>query len=203
MGILMQMQCNMTGIVEHTRFESVGSGVFAEGSLANHDCAPTCQFLFRFPGEGHRPTLQLQCTRDLNLGENLTISYGDMARPVWERRRQLQASHWFSCKCAKCMEDLTAAGLLRQVQMVGNSHGELLYALFERTLPDEAEATKMLQVFKAMKLPSAASAADAAVRSALAMLTKLELLDRNTRDASMKNRARSNLRLIQGASPFF
>ena len=199
-GILMQMQCNMTGVVEQSRFESVGSAIFAEGSLANHDCAPTCQFMFHFPGDGLRPILRLQCSRDVEPGESLTISYGDLARPVWERRKQLQASHWFSCKCSKCMQDLTASGLLKQVYSVSDAQGQLLNSLLERTLPDEAEASKMMQVFRALKLPFAAGATDAAVRSALAALAKLEPLDRNNLElaASMRPRARSNLKLIRG-----
>ncbi|CAE7388177.1 smyd2-a [Symbiodinium natans] len=198
-GVLMQMQCNMTGVVEHSRFESVGSAVFAEGSLANHDCAPTCQFLFLFAGEGLRPTLKLQAVRDLEAGASLTISYGDLARPVWERRRNLQASHWFSCKCSKCMQDLTAQGLLKQVHLVSDAKGQLLQALFERTLPEEAELQKMLSVFRALKLPFASSAANAAVGAALKDLSRLEPLDRSESEApGLEARARSNLKLIRG-----
>ncbi|CAE7850579.1 smyd2-a [Symbiodinium necroappetens] len=189
-GVLMQMQCNMTGVVEHSCFESVGSALFAEGSLANHDCAPTCQFLFRFR-EGARPSLELQCVRDVEAGESLCISYGDLARPVWERRRNLQASHWFSCKCAKCMKDLTPSGLLKQLESVSDPKGQLLRSLFERSLPEEAEAAKMLQVFKALKVPFASTSADAAVSLALKGLAKLEPLE--------KRSARSNLRIIQGS----
>ena len=190
----MQMQCNMTGVVEHSCFESVGSALFAEGSLANHDCAPTCQFLFRFR-EGARPSLELQCVRDVEAGESLCISYGDLARPVWERRRNLQASHWFSCKCAKCMKDLTPSGLLKQLESVSDPKGQLLRSLFERSLPEEAEAAKMLQVFKALKVPFASTSADAAVSLALKGLAKLEPLE--------KRSARSNLRIIQGPVEVF
>ena len=186
----MQMQCNMTGVVEHSCFESVGSALFAEGSLANHDCAPTCQFLFRFPGERKRPTLELQCVRDVEPGESLTISYGDLARPVWERRRSLQASHWFSCKCAKCMKDLTPNGLLKQLESVSDAKGQLLRSLFQRSVSEEAEASKMILVFKALKVPFASASADAAVAAAVKGLAKLEPLE--------KSSARSNLRIIQG-----
>ncbi|CAE8728444.1 unnamed protein product [Polarella glacialis] len=104
-AILMQLQINAICVLEHTWFEPVGEALFVNGALANHSCAPNCQFMTCFGGEGVRPVLKLRCLRDIAPGEDLTVSYDDQARPVWERRARLESSHWFLCKCARCLED--------------------------------------------------------------------------------------------------
>ncbi|CAE8626598.1 unnamed protein product [Polarella glacialis] len=104
-AILMQLQINAICVLEHMWFEPVGEALFVNGALANHSCAPNCQFMTCFGGEGVRPVLKLRCLRDIAPGEDLTVSYDDQARPVWERRARLESSHWFLCKCARCLED--------------------------------------------------------------------------------------------------
>ncbi|KAI6656853.1 Histone-lysine N-methyltransferase SMYD3 [Oopsacas minuta] len=79
--------------------ETVSSGLFPEQTLLNHSCRPNCLNCFR------GLEVLLVASRDIICGEELTINYIDIIKPVWERRSQLKEKSHFSCVCQRCVEE--------------------------------------------------------------------------------------------------
>eukprot|EP00928_Gymnodinium_smaydae_P045251 TRINITY_DN30185_c0_g1_i1.p1 TRINITY_DN30185_c0_g1~~TRINITY_DN30185_c0_g1_i1.p1 ORF type:complete len:569 (-),score=129.88 TRINITY_DN30185_c0_g1_i1:57-1763(-) len=149
-GLLLQQQVNACGVVDPSRFEVTGEGLFVEGALVNHSCEPNCQFIYRWDSDGALPTQYLMALVSIARGEELTISYGDTARPVWERRGRLQRSHWFTCRCTRCESEVKPEGLRAQAQLVADVQGRPLQALIEGTASDAEEAAAVVRGFSAL-----------------------------------------------------
>ena len=47
----------------------------------------------------------LVASRDIRCGEELTINYIDIIKPVWERRSMLKEKSHFLCVCERCVEE--------------------------------------------------------------------------------------------------
>ncbi|KAF9571859.1 SET and MYND domain-containing protein 3 [Mortierella alpina] len=62
----------------------------------NHSCVPNCVYTFR----GSR--VECRVIRDVQPGEELTISYIDQIGTTRERQRQLQDQYHFTCDCPFC-----------------------------------------------------------------------------------------------------
>eukprot|EP00929_Paragymnodinium_shiwhaense_P103807 TRINITY_DN67591_c0_g1_i3.p1 TRINITY_DN67591_c0_g1~~TRINITY_DN67591_c0_g1_i3.p1 ORF type:complete len:379 (+),score=52.60 TRINITY_DN67591_c0_g1_i3:215-1351(+) len=137
-ALLLQQQVNACGVLEPQRFEVTGEGLFIEGALVNHSCESNCQFLYRWDTPGGRPTQYLMVMKPIGPGEELTISYGDVARPVWERRKRFQRSHWFTCRCSRCEREVQPAGLQSLGPLIGDSKGRVLLCLLEASAGEEA-----------------------------------------------------------------
>ena len=80
--------------------ETVSSGLFPEQTLLNHSCRPNCINCFR-----GLEVLLVAC-RDIKFGEELTINYIDLIKPVWERRAMLKEKSFFECNCERCEEEV-------------------------------------------------------------------------------------------------
>lgn len=93
---------NNFGIVDDL-FESLGGGVFPLGAALNHSCLPNCVVTYEFV-LGSQPAQVVRVVEDVPQDSELTISYVEMALPVWERRSAL-ASYGFMCCCRRCMGD--------------------------------------------------------------------------------------------------
>ena len=79
--------------------ETVSSGLFPEQTLLNHSCRPNCLNCFR------GLEVLLVANRDIKKGEELTINYIDVIKPVWERRAMLEEKSHFFCVCERCLEE--------------------------------------------------------------------------------------------------
>jgi hypothetical protein len=84
--------------------QALGSAVYSASSLANHSCDPNADAAW--PQGNAR--LRLTARRDLQQGEQVTISYIDASLEVEERRALLKHSYGFDCSCARCEEELAA-----------------------------------------------------------------------------------------------
>eukprot|EP00927_Polykrikos_kofoidii_P072458 TRINITY_DN68574_c0_g1_i1.p1 TRINITY_DN68574_c0_g1~~TRINITY_DN68574_c0_g1_i1.p1 ORF type:complete len:567 (-),score=89.34 TRINITY_DN68574_c0_g1_i1:81-1706(-) len=168
-SLLLQQQVNACGVLDSERFEVTGEGLFVQGALVNHSCAPTCQFMYRWDGPSQRPTQYLIAIRDVSLGEELTIAYRDTERPVWERRNRLQRSHWFTCRCARCEVDVQPSGLRDQGCYVANVGGSILRCLVEATVQSAEEAAAVLRGLQAAGLSVAADGENRQVEAARAI----------------------------------
>ena len=76
---------------------TVSSGMFPEQTLLNHSCRPNCLNCFR------GLEVLLVANRDIKCGEELTINYIDLIKPVWERRALLEERSQFTCGCDRCV----------------------------------------------------------------------------------------------------
>lgn len=78
-----------------------GSGLYSNQSKINHSCIPSCEIVF--PQSNHM--LQVVALRDINPGEEISISYLDecaLSRSVHSRQKVLRENYMFICNCTKC-----------------------------------------------------------------------------------------------------
>ena len=74
-------------------------GLYPVLALCNHSCWPNCAVMF----EGR--VASLRALRPIRKGEELSISYIELALPTSERRRMLQDGYCFHCQCSRCCAD--------------------------------------------------------------------------------------------------
>ncbi|KAF8557507.1 SET domain-containing protein [Imleria badia] len=83
------------------RDEMMGWGIWVSASYFNHSCMPNV----RKKRVGR--TLHFEATRGIQAGEELCISYIDTDSPADQRRRELEESWFFSCRCLRCEKETT------------------------------------------------------------------------------------------------
>lgn len=83
---------------------NAGCGVYLISRLINHSCDPNCR-ITRFE---NGDTLVLYATKDIDVGDEITFSYGGNYR--WqifsERQSMLKKSYFFDCNCFACENKL-------------------------------------------------------------------------------------------------
>ncbi|KAJ7677956.1 hypothetical protein DFH06DRAFT_1167484 [Mycena polygramma] len=84
--------------------EMLGWSMYVSASYFNHDCAPNVR------KERAGRALLFYTTRDVALGEELSINYIDLKDDVAERRKQLSANWYFDCVCERCRKELENRG---------------------------------------------------------------------------------------------
>jgi len=85
--------------------DNEGVALYPIQSWVNHSCVPNCEV--KFPTKTH--VLGLIATRDIEVGEEIEISYldlADMQRSRYSRNKYLKEHYLFECKCPKCMEQI-------------------------------------------------------------------------------------------------
>ncbi|XP_042301820.1 histone-lysine N-methyltransferase SMYD3 isoform X2 [Sceloporus undulatus] len=90
-----KVTCNCFSI-SNGEMQSVGVGLYPSMSLLNNSCDPNCAIVF----EG--PQLHLRSIREIQKGEELTISYVETIMPTPERQNQLRRQYCFECDCFMC-----------------------------------------------------------------------------------------------------
>ncbi|KAM6278950.1 histone-lysine N-methyltransferase SMYD3 [Porphyrio hochstetteri] len=93
--IFAKVTCNCFSI-SNGEMQDVGVGVYPSMSLLNHSCDPNCVIIF----EGYQ--LLLRSIREIQIGEELTISYIESLMPTSERQKQLMRQYCFECDCLLC-----------------------------------------------------------------------------------------------------
>ncbi|KAG0040238.1 SET and MYND domain-containing protein 3 [Podila clonocystis] len=75
----------------------VGLGLYIQSmAFMNHSCIPNCVYIFR------GPKVECRVIRDIQPGEEVTISYIDQIGTTKERQRQLKEQYHFVCECPLC-----------------------------------------------------------------------------------------------------
>ncbi|NXY02855.1 SMYD3 methyltransferase, partial [Pteruthius melanotis] len=93
--LFLQVTCNCFTI-SNGEMQDVGVGLYPSMSLLNHSCDPNCVIVF----EGYQ--LLLHSVREIQIGEELTISYVESLMPTRERQKQLVRQYCFECDCLLC-----------------------------------------------------------------------------------------------------
>ncbi|PKU48044.1 hypothetical protein llap_1675 [Limosa lapponica baueri] len=93
--LFLQVTCNCFTI-SNGEMQDVGVGLYPSMSLLNHSCDPNCVIVF----EGYQ--LLLRSVREIQIGEELTISYIESLVPTSERQKQLMRQYCFECDCLLC-----------------------------------------------------------------------------------------------------
>ena len=96
-------------------------GNFPEVSRLNHDCRPNLAF-FVGPDLAHTTT----AVRDVQPGEELTISYLNAFEPRAVRRARARAAWGFECSCSQCRRpDAEAAASDRRLEEIARIEARL------------------------------------------------------------------------------
>ncbi|XP_078085645.1 histone-lysine N-methyltransferase SMYD3 isoform X2 [Mustelus asterias] len=90
-----QVTCNCFTISDG-EMQELGVGLYPSVSLLNHSCDPNCVIVF----EGKH--LRLHAVRQIEVDEELTVSYIDVMATSQDRRRQLTKQYCFACDCKRC-----------------------------------------------------------------------------------------------------
>ncbi|XP_074899254.1 histone-lysine N-methyltransferase SMYD3 isoform X2 [Buteo buteo] len=93
--IFTKVTCNCFTI-SNGEMQDVGVGLYPSMSLLNHSCDPNCVIVF----EGYQ--LLLRSVREIQIGEELTISYIESLMTTSERQKQLMRQYCFECDCLLC-----------------------------------------------------------------------------------------------------
>jgi SET and MYND domain-containing protein len=78
--------------------QPVAAGLYLMASTLNHSCCPNAVVVF----EG--PRLLLRSTKTIQSGEEVTISYVDIACSTQSRLKELQDRYHFHCTCPMCID---------------------------------------------------------------------------------------------------
>ncbi|KAI8816967.1 uncharacterized protein EV422DRAFT_488141, partial [Fimicolochytrium jonesii] len=92
---LHRFHCNNASIAD-TELFPIGEGTYPLGSLLNHSCNPNCTVVFR------GRTQVIRAIRDIEAGEELTITYVDAMLKPDDRRIALMEKYRFTCVCDRC-----------------------------------------------------------------------------------------------------
>ncbi|KAL4123797.1 hypothetical protein PRIC2_009643 [Phytophthora ramorum] len=92
-----RVNCNAFSLANDVTNEAVGIGLFPEGALFNHDCDPNCVVSFK----GRE--MQVHVVKDVEVDEELTVSYVELLQSTRARRKELKESYFFDCACARCL----------------------------------------------------------------------------------------------------
>ncbi|KAJ7444560.1 hypothetical protein B0H11DRAFT_2088646 [Mycena galericulata] len=95
-------QGNVFGMYEMSQEgdEMFGWSMYVSASYFNHDCVPNVR------KERAGRALLFYTTRDVAVGDELCISYINIADGVADRRKELSSNWYFDCVCQRCQTEL-------------------------------------------------------------------------------------------------
>ena len=101
-----------SGVCDTLTQRRVAIAIFFQASAMNHSCNPNCSLKYTKVKSNYdnaetcRYELELVAIRDINTGEELTVSYGVVSgRYSFRRRREtLAAQYLFLCRCVTCLQ---------------------------------------------------------------------------------------------------
>ncbi|XP_039182950.1 histone-lysine N-methyltransferase SMYD3 isoform X4 [Crotalus tigris] len=114
--------CNCFSI-SSGEMQDVGVGLYPSISLLNNSCDPNCVIIF----EG--PQLHLRSIREMQLGEELTISYTETLLPTPERQQNLKRQYCFECSCIMCSTQSKDADMLAGDEQAWKEAKEVINAI--------------------------------------------------------------------------
>ena len=83
--------------------DTIASAIYHPANFFNHSCKPNTFVIYK------SRTQYIYSNRDIDEGEEITITYCDNIKPFYDRQHFLQESYFFECKCAKCIDKLDQA----------------------------------------------------------------------------------------------
>ena len=99
LAILEKLRCNAFTVVESDLSRTVGIGLYVTAAAINHSCDPNCCQTFDASSSA---SLSIRAVRNISVGEEITIAYIDIGKPIYFRRSELLSSYGFRCSCSRC-----------------------------------------------------------------------------------------------------
>ena len=126
--VLQQLQVNCFTATNGDFSHTLGIGLYLQAAAINHSCDPNaCQSF-------HEETkaLSIRATKDIQPGEEITITYIDIGKPTSWRRRELRKTYGFVCMCHRCCstEDLMENSGIRCQSNCTECPGELEFCIY-------------------------------------------------------------------------
>ena len=86
-------------------YEPMGLYLSPQAALLNHSCDHNAVVTYVWEDDDGAgpPALLVLPLRDLEAGEEITVSYIDTTHPSYARQRELRDRYFFDCKCSKCL----------------------------------------------------------------------------------------------------
>ncbi|KAJ3238101.1 hypothetical protein HDU81_008401 [Chytriomyces hyalinus] len=98
-NVMCKLACNAVGIVDVKDQIDCGVGLYPNLiALVNHSCVPNCAVTFE-PGSH---AARLVALKDIEIGEDISVSYVDSAEPWMTRQEDLKKRYFFTCTCSLC-----------------------------------------------------------------------------------------------------
>jgi SET domain/MYND finger len=139
--LIFSIKINSFSIVINIDADDVtyGFGLFAIPSFINHSCHANAVQTFALK-RGVLPTLFLTAFRDIQPGEEITISYTDTSCPRHLRQHRLAEGYFFHCCCEACQDvhidaslmgmkcqECTSSTVVQVEERINPSRGNRLY----------------------------------------------------------------------------
>ena len=100
----MSRMCMNGFTISNSEQHAIGHGVYCGySSMMNHTCRPNAVQTF-WLNDNTPPMLQVTVCKDVNVGEEITISYCDTSTPTSIRRATLLENYKFVCDCNLCKD---------------------------------------------------------------------------------------------------
>ncbi|CAG8569139.1 3617_t:CDS:2 [Funneliformis caledonium] len=108
---LCRFHCNNFTIHDSQLF-IYGEGTYPIGSLFNHSCRPNAIVMY----DG---AIQIiKCIQDISIGDEINISYVDVALDRATRQKLLREKYFFKCQCPRCSSDEPHSGILTKIDQL-------------------------------------------------------------------------------------
>lgn len=80
-------------------YDAISSALYFPTNFLNHSCDPNCLVVYQ------RKNQRVFALRDIEEGEELTISYIEKENSLQKRRDLLKESYCFTCECKRCKDE--------------------------------------------------------------------------------------------------
>lgn len=127
---------NSDGLRSVEALGASGGALFALGALMNHSCAPNASRI-AFPG-----WLVMRAARPVAPGEEITMSYIDVRKPLHARREELRSKWGFVCRCERCALE-EAVWSAKDAEQVSR-HWERFQEMLARRQCEEADLARIV-----------------------------------------------------------
>ncbi|CAG8454935.1 24281_t:CDS:2 [Dentiscutata erythropus] len=98
---LCKFSCNNFNLDDSQLF-SFGEGTYPIGSLINHSCRPNAIMMYSIGQQISSGPQILRSIENIKAGEEITISYVDVAMSRTSRQKLLSEKYFFKCQCSRC-----------------------------------------------------------------------------------------------------
>lgn len=140
--LISKIKCNSFAISNEEFTNTIGAGLYLNGSLFNHDCNPNCIQIF----DGQK--LKVVTLRDVRQEEELNISYCILPDCKHERQCYLD-TYSFACTCQICTDSKHEKEMLslKSGSVMTESEYKKMQKHFEK-LSDENEPSKVVTLME-------------------------------------------------------